>query len=218
MTIFIASPLYQKTLTNYLTDTRRLLHDSTGTYWQDAELVDYINEGRNQVVADTGCNRILQSISTIASQETYAYSALPSGLSTIDVLNITLIWGSTRIPLDYMPFTEFNQKLRFFQTLVSRPTVFTIYGQNTVRLGPVPDQIYAMELDTVVIPPTLVNYTDQDILNFPYTSPVPYWAAYKAKEKQQSNDDADRFKKSYKEAIMRAVGSSFTRRIANQGR
>lgn len=218
MTIFIPTQSNPQTLTNYITATRRLLHDSTGTYWQDAELIDYINEGRNRVVADTGCNRILQSISTVASQETYAYSALPYNTSTIDVLNVTLIWGSTRIPLDYMPFTEFNQKLRFFQTLVSRPTVFTIYGQNSVRLGPVPDQIYPMEWDTVVIPQVLVNYADTDILNFPFTSAVPYWAAYKAKEKQQSNEDADRFKKSYKEEVMRAIGSSFTRRIANQGR
>jgi hypothetical protein len=207
-----------QTLTAYLLATRRLLHDSTGTYWNDAELIDYINEGRNQVVADTGCNRILQSISTIASQETYAYSALPYSTSTIDVLNVTLIWGSTRTPLDYMPFTEFNQKLRFFSTQVSRPSVFTVYGQQMIRLGPVPDQIYAMEWDTVVLPQVLVNYTDQDILNFPYTSPVPYYAASKAKEKQQSNDDADRFKAQYKEKIMRAIGSSFTRRIANQGK
>ena len=218
MTIFIPASTNPQTLTNYITATRRLLHDSTGTYWQDAELIDYINEGRNQVVADTGCNRLLQSISTVASQESYAYSALTYGIATIDVLNVTVIWGSTRIPLDYMPFTEFNQKLRYFQTLVSRPSVFTIYGQNTVRLGPVPDQIYVMEVDTVVIPQALVNLTDQDILNFPYTSPVPYYAAYKAKEKQQSNDDADRFLKTYKEKIMRAIGSSFTRRIASQGR
>ena len=218
MTIFIPSPLYQKTLTNYLTETRRLLHDSTGTYWQDAELIDYINDGRNQVVADTGCNRVLQSVSTVTSQEIYSYSALPNAFSTIDVLNITLLWGSSRIPLGYMPFTEFNQQLRFFQNQVSRPSVFTIYGMNSVRLGPVPDQIYGMEWDTVVIPAALVNYADQDILNFPYTSPVAYWAAYKAKEKQQSNEDADRFKAQYKEKVMRAIGSSFTRRIANQGR
>lgn len=205
-------------LSDYITQTRRLLHDSTGTYWPDSELIDYINEGRNQTVADTGCNRSLQSLNTVANQEIYLYSALPSALSTIDVLNITLLWGSTRIPLDYMPFTEFNQKLRFFQSLISRPTVFTTYGQNSIRLGPVPDQVYGMEWDTVVIPAAQVNYTDQCVLQFPYSSAVPYYASHKAKEKQQSIEDADRFKMQYKEKIMRALGASFTRRIYSQGK
>lgn len=44
---------------DYITDLRRLLHDSTDRFWTVQEKTDYINRGRSRVVRDTGCNRIL---------------------------------------------------------------------------------------------------------------------------------------------------------------
>ena len=200
-------------LSDYLLQTRRLVHDSTGNYWPDPELIDYINAACFRVVADTGCNRVLQTINVTQAQETYAYAVLPSGVATIDVLNITLLWGSLRVPMTYMPFTEFNLKMRAWQTFQSRPVVFTVYGGNTVYVGPVPDQTYSTEWDTVVSPPVLVNYTDASIIPFPFSEPVPYYAAYLAKEKEQSTAESDRFLNTYTAKVKMAIRSSFTRRI-----
>lgn len=44
---------------DYITDLRRLLHDSSDRFWTVQEKTDYINRGRSRVVRDTGCNRVL---------------------------------------------------------------------------------------------------------------------------------------------------------------
>ena len=46
-------------LADYLFDVRFLLHDTSGNYFQDSELVAYINEARTTVCVDTGCLRNL---------------------------------------------------------------------------------------------------------------------------------------------------------------
>ena len=201
-------------LSDYILQTQRLLHDASANYWSTSELTDYINAARNRVTADTGCNRVLQTVNLTAATETFAYSSLPSGVRTIDVLNITVLWGTQRVPMSYMPYTEFNLKMRAWQSFQSRPIAFTVYGGSTVYVGPVPDQTYVSEWDTVVVPAALINTIDQDTIAFPYTEPIPYYAAYLAKEKEGSQAEADRFLQSYERKVVVALRSSFTRRIA----
>ena len=47
------------TLSSYITEVRRLLHDANGVFWSDSELTDYINSALERVVRDTGCLRTL---------------------------------------------------------------------------------------------------------------------------------------------------------------
>ena len=200
-------------LSDYVTSTQRLLHDSTANYWSVAELVTYINEARNRVTLDTGCNRVLQTVTLTTAQEQYPYTLLPQGTSTVDVLNITVLWGTMRVPLNYMVFTEFNMKMRAWQSYNARPVAFTVYGNQNIFIGPIPDQNYVSEWDTVVLPPTLVNQTDTDTLMYPFTSPVPFYAAYLAKYKEQSYQEADKFKADYVMKAKEAIRMSFTRRL-----
>ena len=208
-------------LSDYLTATMRLLHDSTNAYWSISELTNYINQARNRLVRDTGCYRVLQVGAISAGQEAYSFNtggvtgvsvlssnnlfaSTPSvnftggggtgaaataimggtapnltissivmtasgtgytsppavsftgagtataaagiiALGTFDILNVTLQWGSVRVPMDYMPYTQFNRNVRGLMQYTQRPTVFSTYGQNTVYLGPVPDQTYIVE-------------------------------------------------------------------------
>jgi len=201
------------TLSSEILDTRRLLHDANGNYWQDSELTDYINAARRRVVADTGCNRVLQTQNLLVGQETYLLSALPQGNSTIDILNLTCLWGSSRYVLNYMPFTEFNSKMRAWQSFQSRPAVWTRYGQGTVYVGPIPDQTYVSEWDTVCTVADLVNMADTETIMFPYTESIPYYAAYKAKYKEQSYDEASIFHEEYKSKTFTAIRSAMTRRL-----
>ena len=216
MTFFVPPSQPNGTLGQYLLSVRRLLHDATGNYWSDQELTDYINEARRRTVADTGCNRVLQSVTLNQGQEVYPYSSLPQGASTIDVLNITLLWGNLRVPMNYMVYTEFNLKMRSWQNFQSRPITFTVYGQGSVYVGPLPDQAYTSEWDTVVMPQNLVASADVDTIVFPFTAPITFYAAYLAKYKEQSYDEADRFEKEYLRRAQAAVRSSFTRRITKQ--
>jgi hypothetical protein len=279
-----------QTLSGYITEVRRLLHDANGNFYTDTELTDYINDARERLVRDTGCLRIVQISQTplkvrstdtisgatptnptawaastaltlnsfifsnifiyqvtqagttgteppaypaansnyppttqflngtvgltyVGNCENIYYASLPQGIQTLDVLNINLYWGNTRVPMRYMPWTQFNAELRFWQYYIGRPISFTVYGQSQIFISPVPDQIYQLEIDTTVLPTPLVAGTDQDTINSPYTSPVAFYAAYKAKYKEQSFGEAEIFKQEYIKQAQAVLNSVFTRRI-----
>ena len=274
------------TLSSYITEVQRLLHDANSVFWSTAELTDYINDARERVVRDTGCLRTIQSTYTPLSStgstavawadgtvlsagdfvfsgifiyqvitggtlgatvppypsgnqaypptstftvadstgmvfqydspcEVIGFSALPQGLQTLDVLNLNLYWGNSRIPLRYLPWSNFNSQLRYWQNYVGRPVCFSIYGQQQIYIGPVPDQSYAIDLDTVILPTalTLSNPDATDPINDPYTTPVAFYAAYKAKYKEQSYGEAELYKQEYTKHVQAVLNSVYTRRI-----
>lgn len=139
-------------------------------------------------------------------------------IDTLDILNVTPIWGNQRIPLRYMPFTEFNAKVRTWIVNTQTPVVWSSYGTSgaTAFLGPVPDKTYTTEFDTVVLPLPLEEDADEDtVLKYPYTSPVAFYACWKAKQKQQAFGDAEIFEGSYRREILKAQASVQMRRIPN---
>jgi len=142
-------------------------------------------------------------------------SALPGGVNTLDVLNLTVFWGNSRIPLRYLPWTNFNAQLRYWQNYTGRPVCFSMYGQGQIYIGPVPDQVYPCEIDTVILPqPLVLSATTQvDEIVDPYTTPVAFYAAYKAKYKEQSYGEAEIYKQEYAKNIQAALNSTYTRRI-----
>lgn len=152
-----------------------------------------------------------------APAEQIPYSALPQGNNTLDILNLNLFWGNSRIPLRYLPWTNFNAQLRYWQNYVGRPVCFSIFGQNTIYISPVPDQSYTIELDTVILPQPLSLATpdQQDQILNPYTQPVAYSACHKAKYKEQSYGEADIYQQEYQRQINNVLNSVFTRRIPN---
>lgn len=271
------------TLSGYITEVRRLLHDANANFYSDSELTDYINSARERVVRDTGCLRTLQisqipaapvgytgnpipwaaNTAVIAGQLlfsnifTYAvtisgvtgdnpppypaqgtnfppstpfvdgtatlqyagnaeiipYVSLPNGINTLEVLNMNVFWGNSRYPLSYMPWTQFNSQLRYWQNYVGRPVAYSIFGQNQIYISPVPDQVYQVEYDTVVLPTPLTNGSDVDQIIDPYTTPVAYYAAYKAKYKEQSYGEAEIFKQEYLNHARSVLNTVFTRRM-----
>jgi len=145
--------------------------------------------------------------------EVINYAALPSGLLTLDVLNINLYWGNSRIPLRYLPWTDFNAQLRYWQNNVQRPICFSIYGQSQIYVGPVPDQAYVIDLDTVILPTAMVNLSDTDTINDPYDTVVQFYAAHLAKYYEQSFGEAEIYLQQYKQKTQSVLVSVFTRRI-----
>jgi len=200
-------------LSDYITECRRLLHDANGNFYSDSELTDYINEGRTRMVRDTGCLRTYQTSTVAASHEIILTSALPNGVNTLDIINLNLIWGNTRIALQYLPFTDFNARLRYYQNYIGRPIAYSMYGQTSIYLGPVPDQTYTIELDTIVLPTALSNASPTETLPAPYTSPVAFYACYKAKHKEQAFGESEIFRQEYINQVRAVLSSVFTRRI-----
>lgn len=149
----------------------------------------------------------------VAPCEQIQFSCLPQGLQTLDVLNINLYWGNTRVPMRYLPWTQFNAQLRFWQNYIGRPICFSVYGQQTIYISPVPDQVYTIEVDTVILPTALVNLSDVDSINDPYYSPVQFYAAYLAKYYEQSFGEAEIYKQEYTKHMQSVLATTFTRRM-----
>lgn len=202
------------TLQNYVTAVQRLLHDTSASFWSVSELTDYINAGRTRLVKDTGCLRTLQTANVSTNVESYIYSStLPNGNVTFDVVNMNVIWGNTAIPLYYLPWTDFNAKFRSWQNFTGRPIAFSVYGGQTVYIGPKPDQTYSAEFDTVIAPAPLVNLTDADTIPDIWTSPVQYYASNLAKNKEQSYGEAEIFMQKYRAEVQNVIAGTMTRRL-----
>jgi hypothetical protein len=138
-----------------------------------------------------------------------------SGNSVLDIVNINLYWGNTRVPLDYLAWTDFNVRLRFWQNYIGRPLAFSVYGQGQIYIGPVPDQIYQVEIDCVVLPNALSLGTPAvtDSINDPYSTCVKFYAAYLAKFYEQSFGESEIFKQEYLKQATSVLNTTFTRRI-----
>jgi hypothetical protein len=270
------------TLSSYITEVQRLLHDANSVFWSTSELTDYINDARERVARDTGCLRTLQITATPISStgvpatawtagatvtagqfifnnifiyevtvsgvlsntpppypasgytfppstpftdgtatlqysgpaEVIPYGTIATG-TTLDILNVNIYWGNSRIPLRYLPWSNFNAQLRYWQNYVGRPVCFSVYGQNTIYVGPVPDQAYVAEIDSTILPTALSLNTPNvnDQIQDPYTTPVAFYAAYKAKYKEQSYGEAEIYKQEYAKQVQAVLNSVYTRRI-----
>lgn len=202
------------TLSDYIFVVRRLLHDANANFWTDQELTIDINDARQRLVRDTGCHRILQTSAVLTGIESYDFSTLPEGTKTMDVINLNVYWGNSRVPLRYVSWTQFNAQMRYWINYQGQPVIYSMYGPNKYFVAPVPDQDYVTELDTVVRPTDLValDDIDTDIVD-PWKDPVPFYAAYMAKFKEQSYGEAELFKQQYVQQLQNVLSTTFTRRM-----
>lgn len=201
-------------LNDYITATRRLLHDATAQYWSDQELTDYINQGRNRVAQDTKCLRQLATNITLTNNvENYTVSALPNGAQVVDIMGISIYWGNTRIKLQYKPWTQFDAEFRYWQNMQSRPIAYSRLGGLQVYIGPKPDQNYNSDWDIAYMPQPLVSNNSTEEIPDLFTSPVKYYAAYLAKFKEQSYGESEMFKQRYNEDVMQIARAYMTRVI-----
>jgi len=184
-----------ETLQTYLAATRRLLHDANADYWSDADLILDINSAVKQRDLWSGGSRSYQSnIPLTAGQDQYQLPSLFPALAAktiLDVISVWLIYGATRVQLDNPSFDDLQRRFRPWNTFVNRPAAFARYGAQGLFIAPAPSTPYTIDADLVVLSVTLANLTDADPLPFPYTEPIPYWAAYYAKINSRRYDEAD---------------------------
>jgi hypothetical protein len=128
-------------------------------------------------------------------------------LTVLDVLNIWLIWGSRRMRLNNPAFTDLNDTARPWTGFQNVPFAWNRYGQDGVFIAPRPAVAYTADWDLAVLSTTLVNLGDVDPLTFPYTEPVPYYAAYLACINARRWDLADRFQGQFLKTMRDIEGS-----------
>jgi len=151
----------------------------------------------------------------VGPAEIINFNSLPQQLNVYDIVNINLYWGNSRIPLRYLPWSNFTAQLRYWQNYVGRPVCFSVYGQQQIYIAPIPDQQYYIEVDTNILPNPLSLSSPNTVDNIidPYSTAVQYYAAYKAKFYEQSYGESEIFKQQYDKHILNVLNSTFTRRI-----
>ncbi len=186
-------------LSDYEFLLQRLLHDPQGRMYPLSDLIRYINLGRDRVARDTLCLRTLQTGLTISQNvEKYnVYTFLPFGPVTVGVLGVSIYWGNLKYQLGQIPWQRFDAWLRTWNTFRQRPTHFANYGGNIVYVGPVPDQNYVSDWDTALTSVDLDDDTSTEQIPIPFQNPVVFYAAYLAKQYEQSIGEADRFMQEY---------------------
>lgn len=205
------------TLQTYVTDSQNLLHDQ-GQLWPVPELTGYINKARRKVAQDTKCLRqdALGLVLT-GGQEIYQISSfvsIPAGLGpVIDIMGINIYWGTQRIALQYLSWSELNALLRIWQTRTQLPAAYARKGALQIYFGPVPDQNYTSDWDVAFHPADMVNLTDTEIMPAPFDQPVMWYTAYLAKAKEQALGEMKFFEGEYTKQVLQVVRAFQTRTI-----
>jgi hypothetical protein len=131
---------------------------------------------------------------------------------TYDVLNVNIIWGAYRYPLQWRSWSNFSAQMRGYTTLQRQPVMWAVYGNASFFLGPLPDQTYPMELDTIILPTPLADYVTNDPIPAVMQDPVKFYAAYLAKFYDQSYGEAEVFREQYQRRMVEC-SAAYTRRV-----
>lgn len=150
---------------------------------------------------------------TTLNQEVYPFSAfnslLPTGVASIlAVQSIAVSWGSEKPVLRWMDWSGFQAYLRS-QNIQSTnwPAVWSQYGQGangSVYLYPIPSQVLQMDWDCYCIPSALTSDSSIEAVPYPWTSAVPYYAAYQAMASAGNIDRANYFEAQYYKRVKEA--------------
>ena len=187
------------TLSDYLTETRRYLHDANATYWSDSDLTFYINKAIKQRDRDTGQNRSLVTFPLVVGTSTYALSSVSA--RAFDVVDIVLIYANVRLVLQQMSYTELSGQLLTVVSYNQQPAAFAKYGAGSIVFGPPPNNNYSTEWDCLVYSADLAAPTDPDPLPYPWTDPVPFKACEFAKQALGEYDLANQFRSQYSQRL-----------------
>lgn len=188
---------------NYLTQVRLLLHDPNGNGWSNQTLTSYINEARRRIAKDTYCLRdLFTGFQLTQGVERYQTAAVVTPLPSwaggvVSVVNIDLYYGNSRYPLSYKPWRQFSLMLRYWQNLQQLPVAWSRLGSNVFYVGPIPDQVYTVDLDVAYSPSDLVSDSQAEVLPLNYTDMVQWWAARLAKTNEQSLGEMKFFEQQY---------------------
>lgn len=165
---------------------------------------------------------VLQSyLATVAGQEVYQFStanailqAQTSGVAQVfGVQSVAVSWGASKPILNQVAWSAFQAYLRSLNIVSQNyPRVWSQYGQGvngSVYLYPVPAASAQMEWDCYCTPADLVTDLSVDLIPYPWTEAVPYYALYNAYLNAQRRDDAQSALADYQRLVVQGrVGTS----------
>jgi len=211
-----------KTLSSYLTDAQRLLHDSANKFWGQQELIDYVNKARKLVASDTNCTRRIATVDVLKATNlaaaTYGMDSIITSRRVMDVLDVLLRYNTnTTYPLRFLPFSTVVRTSLWQYQSQGTPTHYTINNRQLFILQWPGADYLSSSMDCLVEPLDLVALTDIDAdIVFPFTECVGFYVAYLAKLKNQQRQEAENFLMDYARRARQAIGSTMSRRLVNQ--
>lgn len=207
-------------LAAYLQKTQRMLGDASFQRYNPYDLINYVNEARGQIAGEGECIRGNATISTAAGTEQYLHSALtglPTGANAVvSIWSITYSAASPPLLLEGRPWEWFQLYYRTMgKTASSTPRAWSQYQQGTSGsffIGPIPDAIYALSIDTVCEPTALSIDADPEAIPYPWTDAIPYYTAHLALRGEGMFEVADQMLTLY-ETYMNRARSSVTPQV-----
>ena len=140
-----------------------------------------------------------------------------AALNIFDINSISVLWGTQRYTMGWLPFTPFQAFCRSNPTLRRQPAVWSSIAEtNTLFVYPIPDQAYPIDIDAIGLPLPLSNPTDVDNQIIPPISDcVQFYAAHLALLKLQNFEQADFYNKKYNTRAGEVIRTKQDRRIPN---
>lgn len=184
------------TIDDHVAETRRLVHDPNGDYWNAAFVENAVNKAIQERDKVTGGNRTLLTFTLTAGDGTYTFADLGATLGhtrICDVVSVTILFNGLRLILDQKSYTDLIAQELCMTNYRDVPRAMCRYGANTVIMGPLPSQAYSSEWDLAIFASGSLSGSDSDPLPYPYDEPVPYYAASLCKTNMRAWDEADGF-------------------------
>lgn len=150
-------------------------------------------------------------VSGTGSNATISVGAL--NINTYDVLDVHIIYGSTRYATQWYPWSRFCRIFRSNTTVQQRPAAWATYGLQQIYLGPLPDQTYQSDVDTIILP-TDISGSTVDPIPPMVQDPIKFYSAYLAKYNAQQFGEAESFLGQYRRRLTE-VAQAYTRRMGN---
>lgn len=181
-------------LTAYQTAVENLLHDPSNQFFSLTNITTWINSARQQLAQDAECCRGVASFTTTAGQTVQALSAItsmPSGASQVVVPRILFYNG---VPLEGRPWEWFSEfYLNQPGAVDGDPAVWSqliIGSTGDIYFYPPATSGLTVYVDSVLLPIDLATDSDPELIPYPWTDAVPYFAAYLAFLSAQRTQDA----------------------------
>jgi hypothetical protein len=174
----------------------------------NATIDGYVNRARMQVASEGECVRTQAVLSILSGIRLYGFGALSvspaADIAAIISVRSGFINGAGG-PLEFRPY-EWLSAYCLWSTAVGRPVSMAQQGQGqfgTLVFCPTPNAAYSAVFDTVGIPIPLVDDTTPDVIPYPWSDAVPFYAAWLCMMNAQRQADADSFFGRYEQIMMR---------------
>lgn len=165
--------------------------------------------------AGAAATPVIKCNNTVVGQEIYTFASLSTVVQAtagvqgvMGLRSIAVSWGSLKPMLQKWVWSDFQAYLRSNNTgLQSWPAVWSQYGQGaagSIYVYPLPSTIAQWDWDTYCYPVKLVDDTTPEIIPYPWTDAIQYYAAYLAYDNSQRKGDADRMFATYERFMKRA--------------